>query len=352
MKPLYDPQKSPPYCVQVELTEGCNLRCSFCGINGIRGKDRTYNYMSVVTAYGVATQLAQLGWSPRIEFSMHGEPTMNESAKLIVKIFREQLPKAYLLMNSNGAKLTLHEIREFFNAGLDTLALDEYEGITLVPRLRTAVRKAVGAAKAVTLGNPLRPGEEYTVHLHEYPADGPVANPHQRSKHKRLVFVSPISTNSTGVRATLNNHAGCGAPPNSSAVDKRCAKPFRELSIRWDGQVAICCNDWRGEYVVGYISGERVDHDHSVLSVWTGERMQAARKLLLTGRRAQLHPCNVCDAVSYRPGLLPDARGKQTMAPFDEYDGDVVQQAMKEAPLATVNERPWEQQLVSLRVKR
>ena len=28
--------QEPPFCIQFELTEGCNLACSFCGIQGIR----------------------------------------------------------------------------------------------------------------------------------------------------------------------------------------------------------------------------------------------------------------------------------------------------------------------------
>ena len=28
-------KQPPPFCIQVELTEGCNLACSFCGIAGI-----------------------------------------------------------------------------------------------------------------------------------------------------------------------------------------------------------------------------------------------------------------------------------------------------------------------------
>ena len=29
-------KQQPPFCIQIELTEGCNLACSFCGIAGIR----------------------------------------------------------------------------------------------------------------------------------------------------------------------------------------------------------------------------------------------------------------------------------------------------------------------------
>ena len=43
-------QQQPPYTVQIELTEGCNLRCPFCGLNGIRGKQRQFKFLSIETA--------------------------------------------------------------------------------------------------------------------------------------------------------------------------------------------------------------------------------------------------------------------------------------------------------------
>ena len=32
-------KQQPPFCIQIELTEGCNLACSFCGIAGIRDNE-------------------------------------------------------------------------------------------------------------------------------------------------------------------------------------------------------------------------------------------------------------------------------------------------------------------------
>jgi len=43
-----------PYCVQIELVEGCNLRCDFCGLNSIRGKDNDFKRMSTDTAQRIA----------------------------------------------------------------------------------------------------------------------------------------------------------------------------------------------------------------------------------------------------------------------------------------------------------
>ena len=64
-------RQPPPYCIQIELTEGCNLACSFCGIaairengadgpNEIRGKNsHPYNFLNWGAARELATQIAK-----------------------------------------------------------------------------------------------------------------------------------------------------------------------------------------------------------------------------------------------------------------------------------------------------
>lgn len=127
-----------PYCVQIELTEGCNLRCPFCGLNGIRGKDNDYKYMTLETAMAIASDMSEFMWNSRIEFAMHGEPTMNPYLFEIIKTFRKMLPNSYLLMESNGGGLLRDPVRlieKLFRSGLTTLALDEYQQVKLVEKI-------------------------------------------------------------------------------------------------------------------------------------------------------------------------------------------------------------------------
>ena len=97
-------EQSSPYCIQIELTEGCNLQCPFCGIQGIREAGNSsppYKWLTVDNADLIAQQIAQSGGNPRIEMAMHGEPTMNPNYSEIVQVFRNRLPKTHLLMTSN-----------------------------------------------------------------------------------------------------------------------------------------------------------------------------------------------------------------------------------------------------------
>jgi len=311
--------QGPPFCLQIELTEGCNLRCEFCGLNGIRGQANDYKFMTVATAERITMLLRDNGWRPRIEFAMHGEPSMNPNMMTILKKFRIQLPRRmHLMMTSNGAGFVKDPTTSINLAleSLNVLALDWYDGVKLVPKILDMYK-----------------GPHIPV---MYPQDKR-GNPHRRRQfdEHNLVIVQDIVSATGGTHSVLNNHAGCGAPKNDSAMGKRCAKPFREMSIRWDGGVAICCNDWRGEYKCGNVLNQTLDE------IWQNRAMRAARRKLYHGMR-DFGPCAGCDALSYRPGLLPDQRGRGSLPTPNENDLQAIEEAIAGHTLTLPVLRPWE----------
>ncbi len=312
-------RQSPPFCVQVELTEGCNLRCSFCGLNGIRGKQNNYKFLTVEMAERIVFLIKAAGWKPRIEFAMHGEPSVNPNMLEILKTFRRKLPNSiHLMMTSNGAGFVKDPTSQVDGAlkYLNVLALDWYENVNLVPKIIENYRG---------------------IHPITYYPKDKTGNPHRRRSPKKhdFVIVQDIASANSGTHASINNHAGAGAPKNNNAEGKRCAKPFRELSIRWDGNVAVCCNDWRGEYKVGNIK------EMTMEEIWHHQSMYAARRKLYHGQR-DFGPCAGCDALSYRPGLLPDHCGKQTLPLPTELDESIIESALAGPHYTTPVLRPWE----------
>lgn len=313
-------RQDPPFAVQVELSEGCNLRCSFCGLNGIRGKENDFKFMHPGTAMNIAIKLAEGGWNPRIEFAMHGEPSFNPHMIEILLAFRGILPSVQLMMTTNGGGFLKNpRLVDQVLESLNVLAMDWYENVSIVPRVLQGYQAAGG-----------------TVQPRYYPQD-PEANPHHRripSQHE-WVIIQDIAVATKGTHSLLNNHAGSGAPKNERMVGKRCAKPFREISIRWDGSVAVCCNDWRGEYRCGNVN------DMSLEEIWNGPAMRAARAYLYHGQRT-FGPCAGCDAVSYRTGLLPDKFGKLHLPEPTRGDAAAVAAALAAGPLTAPVPRPWE----------
>lgn len=296
----------PPNSIQIEPTEGCNLACAFCGIASIRQNNASrksgthgtssspYRFMSVALAERIAREMRRLRWNSRIEIAMHGEPTVNKLLPAIISAFRAHLPKAYILLTCNGAGITERaRFQEVLCSGLNTLALDDYKHAKSVPVIRQFVHQ---------LGVP----------VYEYPLQKQ-GNPHRRDDSVKVVIIKDISDNTDG-NHKLHNQGGNSGGPAPATKPMRCVKPFRELAIRWDGNVALCCDDWQGRYKIGNVNDLTLD------SIWNHPRLDAARRRLYLGKR-DFGTCKGCDVPPNRPGLLPDKMGKDTMpAPVSTTD--------------------------------
>lgn len=296
------------------------MRCSFCGLNGIRSKDNDYKFMSAETAANIISGIKEAErWNPRLEFAMHGEPSVHPHLIDMLRQFRTKLPKRIgMMMTSNGTGF-LKTPTETIDAAmkyLNVLALDDYENVKIVPKILERYK-----------------GEHTPIH---YPANKE-GNPHYRRapNQRHLVIVASIDTATAGTHATLNNHCGAGAPKNGTAAGKRCAKPFREMSIRWDGSVALCCNDWRGVYKCGNVN------ELSLEEIWHSKAFYAARRKLYQGER-DFGACDGCDATSYRPGLLPDHKGLVDLELPTKHDAQVIKAACAGKSYTLPVLRPWE----------
>lgn len=297
-------KQEPPNAIQIELAEGCNLACSFCGIQAIRenGADGPkkvrgkgsgpYKFLSMEVAERIADSIVEAKWNSRLEFAMHGEPTMHPNYHDMIKLFRTKLPKASIMMTSNGGGLLLGEglnanINKLMEVGLNVLFLDNYDGIKIVDKIQA---KYEGPYEVI-----------------QYPHDKR-GNPHKRRKPKEhhIVVGTDLTLATDGTHAQVSNHAGSAFPLNDKQEGKRCAKPFRELSLRWDGKVALCCNDWTGWYKCGDIMEEKINE------IWTNDLFLGARTRLYHGSR-DFGPCRGCDNATIRNGLLPDRMGKVEM---------------------------------------
>ncbi|WP_159944792.1 MULTISPECIES: radical SAM/SPASM domain-containing protein [unclassified Nocardiopsis] len=322
-----DYHQPPPNSVQLEPVEGCNLRCSFCGIRGIREStgDRDnlsgpYRCMSLDTAATIARQIAVAGWNPRVELAMHGEPTKHPALPDLIRIIRSHLPRQPIMVTTNGLPLLEgwpDSVGALFAAGADTVAVDDYR-----PH----------KARAAVLGTRL-PG----VDVYRYPEDGSVASAHRRPRRgeRRLILIADISQADEGNHSNLSNHAGAAGPPDERYANQRCANPFREMAIRWDGSVAICCNDWRGAFKLGNVHATPVDE------LWQHPAMGAARRRLYAGRR-DFAPCKGCTHRTYRNGLLPDRMGQDELEPPRAGDDALLASAVAGPTFTLPIRRRWE----------
>lgn len=327
-------RQNQPNTLKIELTEGCNLRCKMCGIQGIREKaGGPFSYMSMETAKTLTMMLAQTTWTSKVEFAMRGEPLMNPNAAGIIALFRTALPKSQLMLTTNGLPLARapgveQNVAALFDHGLNILAVDCYKpSAKVVEAIRDLMRFNVW-------------GSEHGIKAMDYPSD---ESPYHRysPRDRRLFLIADFEAAAMAGEVVgtkiAENHAGAAFPPVPEPLAKRCARPFREFTVRWDGQVGLCCNDWRGTFKVG-----RMGKDFkSIDEAWNSPPLVAARKMLYHRDRG-FAPCNVCDNISYRVGFLPDPSGKQTLQKPSAADREAVRKAGAGKPMTIPVLREWE----------
>jgi radical SAM protein with 4Fe4S-binding SPASM domain len=318
--------QEPPFSVQVELVQGCNLMCGFCGINGIREKAGNYDFANIETIHATASQMAEAGWTSMIILAMHGEPSLHPRLADCIATLRRYLPKNDITLVSNGSGFNRpgkqkQLVQDVFDAGLTKLALDDYEHSGYIPKLLTAL------------------GDDVPFKVLHYPADGLDTSPWRRwpAKKQAIVVLADLQKNAANHvgLAQLSNHCGAAGPLTEKLAGQRCAKVFREFSVRWDGGVACCCQDWRGTVKVGNVNDTSIDR------LWNNSVMQALRRKLYHGER-DFGACLGCDYRSTRVGLLPDKMGKDSLPRADKKDMTVLAAASAGDSLTQIVLRPWE----------
>jgi len=270
-----------PWSIQIELTEGCNRACSFCGTSGM---NPGINFMTLSLAEKLSNDCAQYIPDRRYEFAMHGEPTLNPNYLKILKMFRDKLPKAQMQLTTNGYSILKTNgdcIPEIMGI-VDFIVLDTY-----YPERDELRRLAAQSGYK----------------LYENDKLSPYANHHRKVKGIFLMDDLGIVSGKTKNRVIFN-HAGnaTSQPIPTEPLKKKCTNVFREISVCYDGDICGCCMDYSHEYVVGNVN-------HKTLKeIWDGPEFESLRVALYNKERG-FSPCNRCNYTGgMRQGLLEPTR--------------------------------------------
>jgi MoaA/NifB/PqqE/SkfB family radical SAM enzyme len=69
-----------------------------------------------------------------------------------------------------------------------------------------------------------------------------------------------------------------------------CTEVFHKLTIKWDGRVSACCNDFNNTLTV-----DSLGYDKNIYHAWNGEQIKAIRTLLINNNFRALTLCKECD---------------------------------------------------------
>lgn len=190
----------------------------------------------------VSTELGALRFAGRIGLHGYNEPLMDRRLPRIVSRIRDECPRAYIYLSTNGDLLRPDNARNLIDAGIDRIDVMQYDG-AIAPNVAEIV--AAPDCKGHVLTH-LRPEDTLT--------------------------------NSRGgaVKHLIPQTARTGPCPNVE----------EQIVIDAHGRVLICCNDYYAKYVMGNLD------DQTLAAIWDSPTFACARESV----RANDGRINLCGA--------------------------------------------------------
>ncbi len=256
--------------VQVQTISWCNRCCPFCPSQKI---PRTRELMTLETYQCVLRELASIGFSVRFSPYLMGEPLLDKRIPDLIGMASHMLPKAKLLLQTNGDALTIEKGLAIFKGGLHKLVINCYDGRDKhVEKMRD-----IGRQLAERI-----PGCRFIK------ADFHWMIRPERPDHitREIVVEDKTRWTKDGQDNWAGNVPGIEIP--KEPLRRSCFRPFRQLFVHYNGNVVLCCCDWQGEVVFGNL------RESSLVELYEGPTAREYRtKLAQKNRRIKL--CEVCD---------------------------------------------------------
>lgn len=210
--------------ISIEISTYCNRKCSYCP-NYNYETPKLYADENIV--YKAIDYLAELNYSGWINFSFYNEPTLDERLITFIKYANNKIPKATIMIFSNGDFLNIEKSKEYKDAGVDQfiITIHDKNPDKLFAKL-SEIQKEIGASFHIQILKP----------------------------------------------ENLQTRAG--------EIKIKTSKPFkycdfiRNPVIDKDGNMLICCNDYFRKNKMGNIM------EKPLLEIWNKSEYKSLRKEL------------------------------------------------------------------------
>ncbi len=250
MRSLYS-MGCPIHRVEIETINLCDNDCPFCPAAKRHNPKKRISRMSDKTFGGIISGLNDMAYSNTVVLSCQNEPMLDASIVMRAKQARESLPKAWLLMYTNG-NFAEHHLEKYHDVlqHLDFLFIDVYnDGLEITP----AARKIMDAMS------------------------------HEESE-KTLFYVQRMNEKRDYIEGGNNRSRW-------QTLEIGCTNPFSELYVQPSGNVPMCCKDVYGATSMGNLS------EKPIMEVWRGAPLQIVRESLLKNGRKAYGRCEKCDFI-------------------------------------------------------
>lgn len=232
--------------VLVETRTDCNNHCPFCphAFN-----NKPLGAMEWDCYKRIIDQLCEIGFNGRVALMLSNEPLLDDRLQDMVVYAKKKSQRLFLDITTNGRLLTVEKIDKLFNAGLDNININDYRG---------------DRDKFPNRWSP------YIEPLYEAYGN----NPKVSFKKRRM-------------DEHLPNYAGNIPQSFDEAEFGFCNYPFRKLTIAYNGDILLCCDDFMYDTKFGNVKTD------NLVDCWNSTEFNKIRLALLENKRIDL--CKRCN---------------------------------------------------------
>lgn len=111
--------------LDIETNTHCNLQCSYCPVSEF---DRGIQYMPTEMFKKIIDDVAAFPfvYQGRISPHFYGDPLLDERLPELMRYTRTKLPKAQIIIHTNGIRLTTENYRALISAGIEGLLITRH----------------------------------------------------------------------------------------------------------------------------------------------------------------------------------------------------------------------------------
>ena len=223
--------------VEIETISTCNRKCVYCPNHSY---ERPAGLMEEAVFFKLIDELADIGFSGTLSPHFYGEPLLDKRLERFIADARARLPKVYIELFTNGDYLTGDRFGKLVEAGVDMFRVTLHDGKQ--PEHITDLLAALEG----------------------------------KDDKNRLCLINFEDGE------TLYNRGGL------VEVDNRANMIFcnlRTVTINYEGNVVLCCQDYFSRHRFGNIKAE------SVVDIWNKREFKVLRDRIKCGD----WPLEICE---------------------------------------------------------
>ena len=288
-----------PYSIFIDPSEVCNFRCSFCAM---QDKNEKLPYKRRIMDFDLYRKTIDdlkkfPGQLKMLRLALHGEPLMNPRFPDMVRYAKEANVAQHIETVTNGSLLNPELNRRIIDAGIDRVRISvesvTEEGYARISGVKLDMDKFL---------NNIRDLHERSGRCEIYCKIVDIAVPTDAEKKRFselfgdvcdkyfIDSVIPHWSDYDRLNEIKEFNAGTQRGLHGQSVrDVRiCPIVFYTLAVHADGQVGVCCSDWRRELIFGDLSRD------SLPDIWNSEKLFRFWLTQAAGKRDSIKVCARC----------------------------------------------------------